>query len=320
MKNYMSKKWLYSVAAGALLIAGQAAGITVHDVLSNGFWSSELRQTEESLNTATTDNYKEKYKNEKTEEYEGLIKTSYLYKKKATTTDGIKWSQKKYQTDEKETATSNRTAVINQTIKTKLPKFKEQIMSYEIHSVGFVFPPFSNYGDFERQDYSFKRRARNARPVHPFIFNNDTNWFFNTLDQFPHGEIFLEHVATTNITSDSNAHITGHFIAQSTLDKCELGLLPSDRVPSYIRFIDVHDRYNYEIGIQVAKNKVCIEQNITKDAVMTYDLEYRCETKYIATFNKRDKWKKSTEHVESYRNFFADEWYQIYTQKQKEHD
>ena len=60
----MSKKWLYSVAAAALLIAGQAAGITIHDVLSNGFWSTQERATEMSLNAETTDNYKEKYKKE----------------------------------------------------------------------------------------------------------------------------------------------------------------------------------------------------------------------------------------------------------------
>ena len=39
----MTKKWLYSVAVGALLIAGEAMGVTVHDVLSNGFWSAEQR-------------------------------------------------------------------------------------------------------------------------------------------------------------------------------------------------------------------------------------------------------------------------------------
>ena len=45
------KKWLYGVALGALLIAGNAAGITVHEVLSNGFWSAntERRLTLEEL-------------------------------------------------------------------------------------------------------------------------------------------------------------------------------------------------------------------------------------------------------------------------------
>lgn len=39
----MDKKWLYSVAVGALLIAGEAYGVTVHEVLSNGFWSADHR-------------------------------------------------------------------------------------------------------------------------------------------------------------------------------------------------------------------------------------------------------------------------------------
>ena len=45
----MTKKWLYSVAVGVLLMAGEALGITVHDVLSNGFWSAEQRGTHEYL-------------------------------------------------------------------------------------------------------------------------------------------------------------------------------------------------------------------------------------------------------------------------------
>ena len=40
----MTKKWLYSVAVGTLLIAGEAMGITIHEVLSNGFWSTDVEQ------------------------------------------------------------------------------------------------------------------------------------------------------------------------------------------------------------------------------------------------------------------------------------
>lgn len=42
----MSKKWLYSVALGTLLVAGDAMGITVHEVLSHDFWSKEQKGTE----------------------------------------------------------------------------------------------------------------------------------------------------------------------------------------------------------------------------------------------------------------------------------
>ena len=315
MKNYMSKKWLYSVAAGALLIAGQAAGITVHDVLSNGFWSSELRQTEESLNAATTDNYKEKYKNEKTETQDYFTIKSYLYIKKAQTTDGIKWKQKQsYSHAFIMDCVSYEQ--IKQTIKATCSDYKEQIASEE---------QYDQFSDDKReaystdQTYSFKRRKKNARPVQPFIPNNATNWFSDTLGQFPHGNVFLEHVATTNITSDS-IRITGRYVAQSTLDKYELGLLDPGKIyPPGRDSVDVYDKYNYEIAIQVAKNKVYVERTVTEDTLMTHNIWQEYKTKYIASFNKKGYWKKSTEDVTSRYGIEPTSWYKEY-QKQQERE
>lgn len=57
----MSRKWLYGVALGSLLVAGNAVGITVQDVLNHDFFAPEHRGTYEYVEDGTeTYHFKEK--------------------------------------------------------------------------------------------------------------------------------------------------------------------------------------------------------------------------------------------------------------------
>ena len=89
----MTKKWLYSVAAGALLMAGEALGITVHDVLSNGFWSVEQRGTEGYLTNVTASAEKvKKYK--KTQDEKGNWEVSKMRVIKSSVAAPLRWKGK----------------------------------------------------------------------------------------------------------------------------------------------------------------------------------------------------------------------------------
>lgn len=90
----MSKKWLYSVAVGALLIAGEAMGITVHDVFSNGFFSSEIRET--GLHLMETTKYKDVIKKDKkTQDEEGNETLFFAWSTRGrSAVDGVRWKEK----------------------------------------------------------------------------------------------------------------------------------------------------------------------------------------------------------------------------------
>ena len=317
----MSKKWLYSVAAAALLIAGQAAGITVHDVLSNGFWSTEIRQTEETLNAATTDNYKEKYK-EKAREINdiGLEIKSYVYTKKAKTTNDVSWTQNTLHrfVDEENVKIYED----NQVIRVKNYDRKERIKERNSVSTDYVEDcPLIIYG-LEQAQHSFKPTKKGARPVEPFF--PDTEWFRQLSEEKYPGFCYSTSIlnAETNIISDSKAQIKGVIRKTSLLYLSENGspLADPEQDPNHETF-EGYALYPYEKTITIIDDKYLrIEQQIAEDSMFEYSTTGRYSSVYVANFNKKGDWKNSKEKVVKRRISNANSWYTNYYQKNKERE
>ena len=91
------KKWLYGVALGALLVAGNAAGVTVHEVLSNDFWSMEQRGTRENLAEVTGERGPKQKKYQRTFDQDSWIeKIESCYVYKGPLTDKTRWKEKEW--------------------------------------------------------------------------------------------------------------------------------------------------------------------------------------------------------------------------------
>ena len=313
----MSKKWLYSVAAGALLMAGEALGITVHDVLSNGFWSTQERATEMSLNAATTDNYKEKYKKEQSEQTpDGYETKSFVYTKKAKTTNDVAWTQNKFHAQV--TGNELEANYNTQTIKVKNNDRKEVDLSEDLNSINYMETCPTNILEASANLYSFKPTKKGARPVEPFF--PDTEWFKQlTSVEYPGvcGRALAKD--TTNIISDTEAKIRGVMMRSSLLHFVKIGFpnIEFGKDPENSSYWG-HVLYPYEKTITVSNNHVIVEQTIGEDTTFTHTTTGEYQTKYIASFNKKGAWKKSTETVTKWRSSQANDWYTNYYRIQQQ--
>ena len=315
----MSKKWLYSVAAAALLIAGQAAGITIYDALSNGFWSTEVSQTEESLNASTTDNYKEKYKKEKTEQIaDGCETKSYTYTKKAQTTDDIVWAQKKLYTEL--VYGNEKKYTEDQVIRIKNCTPKERLTSEEKGGISYMETCPTNISNSAIQHYFLAPVKKGDRPTEPFF--PSTEWFRQlTSEKYP-GFCYSEFVekAETNILSEFQSEIKGVVQRKSHLIFSKIGFPAVDpkKDPEHYDFWG-HVTYPYTKTLTVVGDQYLrVEQTITEDSSFDYTTKGLYYTEYEAFFNKKGVWKKSAEMVNKWRKSDANSWYTNYFKMQKE--
>ena len=306
----MNKKWLYSSALSVLLIAGEALGITVHDVLSNGFWSTQERATEMSLNAETTDNYKEKYKKEtETPREDGSVEKSYLYTKKGKTTNDVVWAQSKNYWGK--TGTANPLENNQQTLKVVSRHRKEQSTSDEWKAQTLMETCPTNIAEESVASYSFKPCGKGERPVAPFFMN--TEWLARLTRQFYPSHCWPETLKTeTNIVSDMEAQITGRLSRSSVLPAINP---PPEQMPinpgsGYGAWGDA--RYAFTKKITIEGNQVIIALDVNEFSSFTHKVQGGIKTKYVATFGKNGQWKKSTEVVSQWRSGHANDWYTNY--------
>ena len=214
----MTKKWLYSVAVGALLIAGEAMGVTVHDVLSNGFWSAEQRV---DLVQLQQDTLIPKFKIIKDKEIwvEEGRKLFWKTTRSGVTLSRTHWKDRLcYNRLTTETAeTEHRVQKVMVTNQVHQQKENTTTDSYRNKIPCYENPTY--YCGDGQTDYMNKPRKKEARPIGPFVVED---WFSDELTRWASSRFFgTEHNAVTNVISDNEAYITGTISQTGHVDEYE---------------------------------------------------------------------------------------------------
>ena len=300
----MTKKWLYGVALGALLMAGEAMGITMHDVLSNGFWSAEQRSTLASLQKETRGYYKGRYKKEKTTILEdGSEHYSYLRTISCPKSPVASWRYKKWYetiTNKEKTDSTNHS---NSKLISSRPMYKEKLEIQEQGQRQLAYlPPY--YSAVEHQSiqqsvYINKPRKKEARPVGPFVVDD---WFHDEMTTTSYLECRFfgtEHNAVTNVISDNEAYITGTISQTGHIDKYDGEKV--NRPASLLRTYTQH--------ITTDADHVYVGQEITENTQNDpyYNSQATWQTQYTATF-KKGRWKGETETISQIKNQQLADW------------
>lgn len=303
----MTKKWLYSVAVGTLLIAGEAMGITVHDVLSNGFWSAEQRGSYEYLDKATGHHAKRVDKKFKAGEIEeGVYTASVIWTERGPKLNDINWRGKFWYnyimtpTTDKITSKTKLNAIRNKTHKEKTLTC-EQTHTEIIETIDATYS--TNSVMSSSSDYVVKPLKKDARPMGSFVVDD---WFPDSMEKRWESEAKFcgtEENAITNVISDNEAYIT-RTVAQT-------GYIynhrrePINKDASLLRVYNTH--------ITTDADHVYVEQEITEDTQNDpyYIRKNTYQTQYTATF-KKGRWKGSTETITRIGNQQMADWYSEY--------
>ena len=301
----MMKKWLYSVAVGALLIAGEAMGITVHDVLSNGFWSAEQQSTQLSLQKETGGYYIERYKKEKTTILEdGSEHYSYLRTISCPKSPVASWRYKKWFNKITNKEKTEQTLHSKSKLISSRPLYKEKREIQERDQGQLVYlPPYYTKVEGEniqQSVYMNKPRKKDARPIGPFVVED---WFPDemTTESYKSCRFFgTEHNAVTNIISDNEAYITSTISQTGHIDeyKGEKVNQPASLLRTYTQHITTDADHVY------------VEQEITENCQNDpfYNSQATWQTQYTATF-KKGRWKGTTETISQTTNRQLADWY-----------
>ena len=297
------KKWLYSVAVGALLIAGEAMGITVHEVLSNGFWSAntERRLTLEELKEVG--------------DYRVL---SYKHKSKkinvVTEVDRYKWitkgeteSSARWKNTNLHTFTYNVNFFIiddNNKLITRHKESKEKTITklYEYDEREYKTYTY-NVSNTVQTTYSNKPTKKDARPTGPYVA--DDNWFPHDLTEKYEGLSAsfygTEHNAVTNVISDNEAYITGTVRQTGHID--DYGYKVDEDASLYKVDEDASLLRTYSQHITTDADHVYIEQEMTENTQNDpdYNSQHTYQTQYTATF-KKGRWKGEKETISKVSN------------------
>ena len=321
------KKWLYGVALGALLIAGNAAGITVHEVLSNNFWSDELSlfsnpnliparvNFSSVLFNAMQFHYKSKYVRIKyiSSRYRREIETHWgtcTNDYKNFKTDGISWKYKNWlekyydnRTYEKEDGKEKLTL---QTVKNRIEpyKYKAKIMCRYHYYTKYNDEPFILLkGDTVLDEQSsFKPLVKNERPIGPIDIA--PSWYAVTIDEDNgngrnrYFDFEPEHTAVTNIISDTEAYITGTASQTGHYDFWD----------GHKADHDTYKTCTYTKHITTDADHVYFQQE-SMSIFQTYGVVTNTvQREYTATF-KKGVWKGSTETFSFDSRFEVAQWY-----------
>jgi hypothetical protein len=284
----MSKKWLYGVALGALLIAQPSWGITVQDVLSKGFFSvDEHRETLKSLQA--DGEYVWKVKDLKPKD--GLERFLEKYKSGP-------WSTRKWKWKGLWSFTNNEASDCMYVLTNKQKHHKEKTKG-ELHST---------YGDADstvsQESYVGKPKGKGTRPLGPFVVydwfpgvvmasNDYVNVQFNG----------TEETATTNVISDCEAYIT-RTIRQSGWVQAYFGYVVEEPA-SLLRVYNMH--------ITTDADHVYIHQDVNETAQNApfSDIQRTYATDYTATF-KKDRFVSETETIQKNEQIWASDWWGRY--------
>ncbi len=310
----MTKKWLYSVAVSALLMAGEALGITVHDVLSNGFWSAEQRGTYEYLDKATGHNSKYTSSNVKHKKTENGIEATIGWTQSCPYLSGIKWKRKVVE-NIVDTPGTFQLKMKEKLIATRNKTHKEKTWTYEqANEKSMVVVPgsieYTNIVMNSSATYTVKPLKKGARPMGPLVVDD---WFQTNLEH-THGVDALfygtEEHAVTNIVSDNEAYITRTVEQTGYLDKYFYGY-PINEDASLLRTYNTH--------ITTDDDHVYVDQTICENSTNNprHNQQDAYQTQYVATF-KKGQWKNSTETITQVSNQQGANWWLNYLKQKQE--
>lgn len=299
----MTKKWLYSVAIGALLMAGEALGITVHDVLSNGFWSAEQRGTEKYLQQIvphpeyTEKTLKFKYK----EDENGNITMSWTSVSAGPKVNHTRW-KKRWHVDQVRTEKNIFRKEKSQLIAKRDRMYKEKTTTIKDDGYSLTYDSEDNILD--TYTYTVKPLGLDVRPMGSFVVDD---WFPDSLTRPTTSAQFYgtEHNAVTNVISDNEAYITGTISQTGHID--EYFDKKMDEPASLLRTYTQH--------ITTDEDHVYVEQEITENTQNDpiYNRQTTYQTQYTATY-KKGRWKGSTETISQMQNAQLADWYIKYMQ------
>ena len=283
------------MALGALLMAGNALGVTVHDVFSNGFWSAETRTTKEKL---LSGDYKIKHNPKKPKRdrrgnfvYSGT--DQYMPKESFP-----KWKiTERYKTfaneDSRVENISGRLTALMNDCKEKAATIEQDVRSCPTNG------GFFTKADLQSQTkYMSKPRTKEARPMGHFVVND---WFLDAIRECGKVDFYgTEQTAVTNIISDNEAYIT-RTIHQTTWINSFYGVKVNEGAAL---------RRTYDTHITTDDDHVYVDQVIGEVSTNnpTYNTQSEYKTQYVATF-KRGRWKGSTETITMTQNSQAADWY-----------
>lgn len=294
----MSKKWLYSVGVGALLMAGEALGITVHDVLSNGFWSTEYRGNQYYLEH-TCPTYDRAPSIKRKIYKDGTEKRIIKYKGIYPEVEGIRGKNKKrtvYIQDNDDIS-----ATYQQTIQAWRSNRKEK---HQTTGEAQLKYNHYNYLGNEQTYYTAKPTYSGVRPIGPFVvddwFRDEMNNRYNQKARFDG----TEETATTNIISDTEAVIT-RTVKQSGY------------VYEYNKYTVEEPSWllrEYITHITTDENHVYVNQNIKESYknAATFDGEEEYQTQYTATF-KNGRFNGETESIQRVTDKDRPTWFDDYS-------
>lgn len=282
------------------MIAGEAMGITVHDVLSNGFWSAEQRSTLGSLRPETRGYYRERYKKEKTTILEdGSKHYSYLQTISCSKSPVASWRYKNWYNSNC-TKDGEKTETITERLSSVRKKGpREKFVTNSQVYMQLMAGVYTNYLMNSSSTYITKPRQRDARPVESLVIDD---WFPNrmTTESYKSCRFFgTEHNAVTNIISDNEAYITGTISQTGHIDEYHGEKM--DESASLLRTYTQH--------ITTDADHVYVEQEITEDTQNdpVYNSQTTWQTQYTATF-KKGRWKGSTETISQVSNKQMADW------------
>ena len=303
----MIKKWLYSVALGALLIAGEAMGITVHDVLSNGFFSSEIRETH--LHLLETTDYKSFLKKEKMiQDKDGIEKSSFVYiTRNDSIMNGTRWKNKSFfklwERKDREFQTSTGKLTVHR------PFYKEK-NTMDYYEQCFYEGWYLTNQCYETSSvYTNKPRKKDVRPIGALVLDD---WFPEKMTTNENRSCHFfgtEHNAVTNIISDNEAYITGTIFQTGHVD---IYLDQDvDEPASLLRTYTQH--------ITTDADHVYVEQEITENSHNSpaSNSQNTYQTQYTATF-KKGRWKGETETISQVGSSQLADWYINYLKQKHE--
>ena len=268
----MTKKWLYSAALGALLIAGEAFGITVHDVFSNGFFSSEHRGDSAYLSQMGA---RVKMKKHKEAMEDGVKKKSWVEVWTHRSADCVLKDRQSFYT-----AFNNLTfhRDIHHKLTSQRRSYNEKTLSdqymdaYTVETKrGYMTDGATNTAETV---YMNRLRQKQARPIGPFVIDE---WFpdkMRVLGTYYGGK----DTAITNVISDHEACVTRTIQHAGHINE----------YAGYMVNKDTSSLRTYTQYITTDTDHVYISQVITEtntNAVETNETKYYT-TEYVATFNK----------------------------------
>ncbi len=206
----MNKKWLCSVAVGALLIAGEAFGITVHDVLSNGFWNTDSRclasidVSTEIQNVSKNKDFKKPIARcYKTEEYTRIATKIFTLGKDKV--GHHRW-KKTYFSDKKSYYNPREEEIyINNVLDMRAPHSRQKQEATVYHKFWNYLPSITDYTTGTNVVNSvYACKPKGGHPVGPYT-ENWAHQEFAPAITFQYTLLSAEHNAITNIISDHEA-------------------------------------------------------------------------------------------------------------------